>query len=59
MNTGALMVEPAIVFSGHTFERAYADACRALSFSPAMSDSSSADFTSVIPNLALKSAIDA
>lgn len=57
--TGDLMADPVIVSSGHTFERACVDACKALNFTPTPTDASTADFSSVIPNLALKSTIAA
>lgn len=57
--SGDLMADPVIVSSGHTFERACIDACKALNFTPTLTDSSTADFSSVIPNLALKSTIAA
>lgn len=57
--TGSLMADPVIVSSGHTFERACVDACKALNFTPILMDDSIADFSSIIPNLALKSAITA
>lgn len=57
--TGDLMADPVIVSSGHTFERACVDACKALNFTPTLTDASTADFSTVIPNLALKSTIAA
>ncbi|KAJ7974511.1 RING-type E3 ubiquitin transferase [Quillaja saponaria] len=56
--SGSLMADPVIVSSGHTFERASVQACKNLSFTPILSDGSTPDFSSVIPNLALKSAIN-
>ena len=56
--SGSLMAEPVIVTSGHTLENACVLACKALSFTPTLEeDSSTLDFSSVIPNLALKTAI--
>ncbi|XP_068303601.1 U-box domain-containing protein 40-like [Pyrus communis] len=55
--SGSLMADPVIVSSGHTFERACVQACKSLSFTPALPDSPSPDFSSVISNLALRSAI--
>lgn len=46
------MADPVIVSSGQTFERSCVLACISLSFKP-----NSVDFNTVIPNLALKSAI--
>ncbi|KAF4361329.1 hypothetical protein G4B88_015921 [Cannabis sativa] len=55
--TGSLMAEPVIVSSGHSFERTCVKICKALDFTPTLPDSSTPDFSSVIPNLALKSTI--
>lgn len=55
--TGSLMAEPVIVTSGHSFERSCVQVCKALNFTPTLTDSSVPDFSSVIPNLALKSTI--
>ncbi|KAH7532556.1 hypothetical protein FEM48_Zijuj04G0032900 [Ziziphus jujuba var. spinosa] len=55
--TGSLMAEPVIVSSGHTFESACVQVCKALNFIPTLTDNSTPDFSSVIPNLALKSTI--
>lgn len=52
-----LMADPVIVSSGQTFERSCAQACLELSFIPILSDGSRPDLSSLIPNLALKSAI--
>ncbi|KAL5582474.1 hypothetical protein UlMin_014916 [Ulmus minor] len=54
---GSLMADPVIVSSGHTFERNCVQACKALNFTPTLSDTSKPDFSSIIPNLALKSTI--
>ncbi|XP_075670341.1 U-box domain-containing protein 40-like [Castanea sativa] len=56
--SGSLMAEPVIVTSGHTLENACVLACKALSFTPTLEeDSSTPDFSTVISNLALKTAI--
>ncbi|KAM4132763.1 hypothetical protein ACJW30_01G276600 [Castanea mollissima] len=56
--SGSLMAEPVIVTSGHTLENACVLACKALSFTPTLEeDSSTPDFSAVIPNLALKTTI--
>ncbi|KAE8021593.1 hypothetical protein FH972_007469 [Carpinus fangiana] len=55
--SGSLMADPVIVSSGHTFEQACVRACKALGFTPTLPDSSTPDFSSIIPNLALKSTI--
>ncbi|KAH6807602.1 plant U-box 38 [Perilla frutescens var. frutescens] len=55
--TNSLMFNPAVVSSGQTFERVCIDVCRDLGFSPTLPDGSRPDFSTVIPNLALKTAI--
>ncbi|XP_021299051.1 U-box domain-containing protein 40 [Herrania umbratica] len=55
--SGSLMADPVIVSSGHTFERACVEACKTLEFTPTLQDGSNPDFSTVIPNLALKSTI--
>lgn len=55
--SGFLMADPVIVSSGHTFERACILACKTLGFTPALLDGTAPDFSTVIPNLALKSTI--
>lgn len=55
--SGSLMADPVIVSSGQTFERACVEVCKALGFNPALSDGSSPDFSTVIPNLAIQSTI--
>ncbi|KAK6798730.1 hypothetical protein RDI58_006433 [Solanum bulbocastanum] len=55
--SGSLMADPVIVSSGHTFERHCVHACKSLSFTPVLPDGSIPDFSTVIPNLALKSTI--
>ncbi|XP_031274601.1 U-box domain-containing protein 40-like [Pistacia vera] len=55
--SGSLMADPVIVSSGHTFERACVHACKTLGFTPALVDGTAPDFSTVIPNLALKSTI--
>ncbi|KAK4346329.1 hypothetical protein RND71_032668 [Anisodus tanguticus] len=51
------MADPVIVSSGHTFERHCVHACKSLSFTPVLPDNSIPDFSTIIPNLALKSTI--
>ncbi|XP_051136814.1 U-box domain-containing protein 38-like [Andrographis paniculata] len=53
----SLMFDPAVVSSGQTFERACVDVCRDLGFTPTLADGTTPDFSTVIPNLALKTAI--
>ncbi|KAM7280265.1 hypothetical protein ACFE04_007399 [Oxalis oulophora] len=55
--TGSLMHDPVIDSSGHTFERISIQACKKLNFTPTLSDGTTPDFSTIIPNLALKSAI--
>ncbi|RWR91020.1 U-box domain-containing protein 38 [Cinnamomum micranthum f. kanehirae] len=55
--SSSLMADPVIVSSGQTFERACAQACRDLGFIPLLSDGARAEFSALIPNRALKSAI--
>ncbi|PON47471.1 Beta-catenin [Parasponia andersonii] len=55
--SGSLMADPVIVSSGHSFERTCVEVCKALNFNPTLPDASTADFSFVIPNLALKSTI--
>ncbi|KAF2308603.1 hypothetical protein GH714_011237 [Hevea brasiliensis] len=52
-----LMNDPVIVSSGHSFERSCVQACNSLAFIPTLMDGTIPDFSTVIPNLALKSAI--
>ncbi|MFS7897838.1 putative U box domain, armadillo-like helical, Zinc finger, RING/FYVE/PHD-type [Helianthus anomalus] len=54
--SGSLMFEPVVVSSGQTFERRSVEVCRKLNFIPLI-DGSKPDFSTVIPNLALKKAI--
>ncbi|CAH1420716.1 unnamed protein product [Lactuca virosa] len=54
--SGELMADPVIVSSGQTFERNCVLACISLSFKPT-TFLATVDFTTIIPNLALKSAI--
>lgn len=51
------MADPVIVSSGHTFERNCVKACISLNFIPVLPDGSSPDFSTIIPNLALKATI--
>ncbi|KAL9227421.1 hypothetical protein vseg_003110 [Gypsophila vaccaria] len=52
-----LFTEPVVVGSGHTFDRACIQACRELNYTPNLNDELTPDFTRLIPNLALRSAI--
>ena len=53
----SLMSDPVIVSSGHSFERSSVEACKNLNFAPQLPDGTTPDFSTLIPNLALKSAI--
>ncbi|KAF5205745.1 Ring-type e3 ubiquitin transferase [Thalictrum thalictroides] len=55
--SGFLMADPVIVSSGQTFERNCIQVCKNLGFLPILSDGSRPDFSSVIPNMAIKSTI--
>ncbi|KAJ9163704.1 hypothetical protein P3X46_023343 [Hevea brasiliensis] len=55
--SGSLMSDPVVVSSGQTFERVSVQVCRDLGFAPPLDDDSIPDFTTVIPNLAIKSTI--
>ncbi|KAL3639510.1 hypothetical protein CASFOL_017417 [Castilleja foliolosa] len=53
----SLMSDPSVVSSGQTFDRVCVNVCRDLGFAPMLADGSTPDFSTVIPNLALKTAI--
>ncbi|XP_047339434.1 U-box domain-containing protein 38-like [Impatiens glandulifera] len=53
----SLLYDPVVVSSGQTFERAIVKVCKDLGFSPILPDGSKSDFSTVIPNLALKTSI--
>ncbi|KAF8031789.1 hypothetical protein BT93_D0874 [Corymbia citriodora subsp. variegata] len=57
--SGSLMADPVIVPSGHSFERASVEACKSLGFVPPAlaGDVAAPDFSTLIPNHALKSTI--
>lgn len=55
--SGSLMADPVVVSSGQTFEGVSAQVCRNLGFSPVLEDGSKPDFSTVIPNLAMKTTI--
>ncbi|WCJ20905.1 U-box domain-containing protein 40 [Euphorbia peplus] len=55
--SGLVMYDPVIVSSGHTFERACVQACNTLAFTPTLNNGVKPDFSTVFPNLALKTAI--
>ncbi|XP_056849890.1 U-box domain-containing protein 41-like [Raphanus sativus] len=55
--TGFLMSDPVVVPSGQTFERLSVQICRNLGYVPDLLDGTRPDFSTVIPNLAMKSTI--
>ncbi|CAN8251878.1 unnamed protein product [Cochlearia groenlandica] len=55
--TGFLMSDPVVVPSGQTFERLSVQVCRNLGFVPDLLDGTRPDFSTVIPNLAMRSTI--
>ncbi|XP_010444105.1 PREDICTED: U-box domain-containing protein 41-like [Camelina sativa] len=55
--TGFLMSDPVVVSSGQTFERLSVQVCRNLGYIPDLLDGTRPDFSTVIPNLAMKSTI--
>lgn len=55
--SGSFMSDPVVVASGHTFERVSVQVCTDLKFSPKLEDGSRPDFSTVIPNLAIKTTI--
>ncbi|CAL0327687.1 unnamed protein product [Lupinus luteus] len=55
--SGSLMSDPVIVSSGQTFERVAVQVCIDLNFSPILENGSRPDFSTVIPNLAIKTTI--
>ncbi|KAK7350586.1 hypothetical protein VNO77_09379 [Canavalia gladiata] len=55
--SGSLMSDPVVVASGQTFERISIQVCTDFKFSPKLEDGTRPDFSTVIPNLAIKTAI--
>ncbi|KAL0856423.1 hypothetical protein Bca101_061576 [Brassica carinata] len=55
--TGFLMSDPVVVPSGQTFERLSVQVCRNLGYVPDLPDGTQPNFSTVIPNLAMKSTI--
>ncbi|KAI3777590.1 hypothetical protein L1987_47390 [Smallanthus sonchifolius] len=55
--SGLLMIDPVVISSGQTFERRSVEVCRELNFVPVLAEGLKPDFSTVIPNLALKTAI--
>ncbi|GAV70992.1 U-box domain-containing protein/KAP domain-containing protein [Cephalotus follicularis] len=55
--SGSLMSDPVVVPSGHTFERVSVNVCRDLNYVPLLDDGSKPDFSTLIPNLNMRSTI--
>ncbi|CAN6970392.1 unnamed protein product [Brassica rapa subsp. trilocularis] len=55
--TGFFMSDPVVVPSGQTFERLSVQVCRNVGYVPDLLDGTRPDFSTVIPNLAMKSTI--
>ncbi|XP_022738443.1 U-box domain-containing protein 38-like [Durio zibethinus] len=55
--SGSLMFDPVVVTSGQSFERTSIQVCRDLRFTPTLPDGSTPDFSTIIPNLAIKTTI--
>ncbi|KAK9684669.1 hypothetical protein RND81_10G224300 [Saponaria officinalis] len=53
----SLFTEPVVIGSGHTFDRSCIQVCRDLNYTPNLNDEITPDFSHLIPNLALQSAI--
>ncbi|CAJ2651919.1 U-box domain-containing protein 38-like [Trifolium pratense] len=55
--TASLMSDPVVVTSGQTFERLAVEISTELKFSPILDDGTRPDFSTIIPNLAIKTTI--
>ncbi|KAK6249427.1 Armadillo - like 10 [Theobroma cacao] len=55
--SGSLMFDPVVVPSGQSFDRISIQVCRDLGFTPTLPDGSIPDFSTTIPNLAIKTTI--
>ncbi|GAU28703.1 hypothetical protein TSUD_216100 [Trifolium subterraneum] len=55
--TGSLMSDPVVVTSGQTFERLAVEISTELKFIPKLEDGTRPDFSTIIPNLAIKTTI--
>ncbi|KAE8705259.1 U-box domain-containing protein 38 [Hibiscus syriacus] len=55
--SGSLMFDPVVIPSGQSFDRISTQVCRDLAFTHTLHDGSTPDFSTVIPNLAIKSTI--
>lgn len=54
---GCLMFDPVVVSSGQSFERTSVQVCKDLGYKPQLQNGLNPDFSSVIPNLALRTTI--
>ncbi|XWS37393.1 hypothetical protein CRYUN_Cryun19dG0039200 [Craigia yunnanensis] len=55
--SGSLMFDPVVVPSGQSFDRISIQVCLDLGFTPTLPDGSIPDFSTIIPNLAIKTTI--
>ncbi|XP_004501958.1 U-box domain-containing protein 38 [Cicer arietinum] len=55
--SGSLMSDPVVTSSGQTFERISVQVCADLKFTPILEDGTRPDFSTIIPNLAIKTTI--
>ncbi|OMP10729.1 Armadillo [Corchorus olitorius] len=55
--SGSLMFDPVVIPSGQSFDRVSIQVCRDLGFTPTLPDGSTPDFSTTIPNLAIKTTI--
>lgn len=55
--TGSLMSDPVVVSSGQTFERISVQVCTDLNFTPTLQNGTRPDYSTIIPNLAIKTTI--
>ncbi|XWS48116.1 hypothetical protein CRYUN_Cryun13aG0045400 [Craigia yunnanensis] len=55
--SGFLMSDPVVIPTGQSFDRISIKVCRDLDFTPTLPDGSTPDFSTIIPNLAIKTTI--
>ncbi|XVE54909.1 hypothetical protein DITRI_Ditri03aG0119900 [Diplodiscus trichospermus] len=55
--SGSLMFDPVVIPSGQSFDRISVQVCLDLGFTPTLPDGSIPDFSTIIPNLAIKTTI--
>ncbi|MBA0852428.1 hypothetical protein Goshw_005260 [Gossypium schwendimanii] len=55
--SGSLMFDPVVIPSGQSFDRISIQVCRDVGFTPTLQDGSTPDFSTIIPNLAIKTTI--